>query len=398
MLGRAFYDNPPFIHMIPDDLERKKKLKYYFEFLIRYGILYGEVYATSPNLEGIAIWLPSGKVINTLRRLLRSRMVSLYIKVGWKAMNRTISYEQFNWLMYKRLTPLRHWYLAGIGVDPEFQGKGYGGILLKAMCKRVDQENLPIYLETDKVINLDFYKKHGFKVIEEEITPGIKLNMWYLIRSKISEHPVVERSDKPALQWSANMFMNLLIILVYYLSANFLYQNPQFSLIRFIIVVFITVLIFGARDLSMRLTAKACGLSMQYRQNENGVIASIFFALVTLSRIPNPKSIRPDLHGLSYQDSIKRLGQISFVGALVVLITSWVAFIIFCFTILPAEIEVLVEVIIIVGIGFAFYDIILAFPPFECYNGKEILYWNKYIWGILAIPTIILFIIRNILF
>ena len=44
-----------FAFFIPDASERKNKSHYIFEFLIRYGVLYGEAYATSSNLEGVAV-------------------------------------------------------------------------------------------------------------------------------------------------------------------------------------------------------------------------------------------------------------------------------------------------------------------------------------------------------
>ena len=42
MCGRAFQDDPVCIYNYPDPSERKEKLRYSFELLIRYGLLYGE--------------------------------------------------------------------------------------------------------------------------------------------------------------------------------------------------------------------------------------------------------------------------------------------------------------------------------------------------------------------
>ncbi len=50
ILSEAFYDDPISVYLIPDVSERKAKLKYAYEYVIRYDILYGEVNATSPNL------------------------------------------------------------------------------------------------------------------------------------------------------------------------------------------------------------------------------------------------------------------------------------------------------------------------------------------------------------
>ena len=60
-LVQAFQDDPLIAYFIPDASERNNKSPYIFHLLIRYGLLYGEVYAISPNLEGVAVWLPSEK-------------------------------------------------------------------------------------------------------------------------------------------------------------------------------------------------------------------------------------------------------------------------------------------------------------------------------------------------
>jgi hypothetical protein len=49
-LARAFHDYSLQIYSFPDEDERSKKLPIIFEFLVRYGIMYGEVYGSSPNL------------------------------------------------------------------------------------------------------------------------------------------------------------------------------------------------------------------------------------------------------------------------------------------------------------------------------------------------------------
>ena len=70
VLARAFFDYPQFDHLLPDLDERTKKIKSIFEFIVRYGIMFGEVYSTSPNLEAVAIWLPYWKSVMTPMKML----------------------------------------------------------------------------------------------------------------------------------------------------------------------------------------------------------------------------------------------------------------------------------------------------------------------------------------
>ena len=178
---RAFQDDPLFACFIPDAAERKNKSLYLFQFCIRYGLLYGEVYATSPNLEGVAVWLPSEI---SLWRVIRSGVMLLIFKLGWKVISRMRPIMKYLSSIHKSCVSFPHWYLFLIGVDPAFQGKGYARSLLKPMLARIDNEHLPCNLETQNQNNLPIYRHYGFKVIKDVIIPGTKLHHWLMLREK----------------------------------------------------------------------------------------------------------------------------------------------------------------------------------------------------------------------
>jgi GNAT superfamily N-acetyltransferase len=70
-----------------------------------------------------------------------------------------------------------------MGVSQEFQGKGLGGRLLRTLIEKSETEKKPIYLETQKEDNIDFYGKHGFSVKKKIIlTEPINLPMWLMVR------------------------------------------------------------------------------------------------------------------------------------------------------------------------------------------------------------------------
>ena len=111
MLARAFQDDPLFAYFIPDASERKDKLPYFFQFPIRYSVLYGEVYAIPPNLEGVATWLPSEKADMSLWRTMRSGLLSMIPKMGKEVLSRLRNFDKYYTPMHKRHTPFRHWVL-----------------------------------------------------------------------------------------------------------------------------------------------------------------------------------------------------------------------------------------------------------------------------------------------
>ena len=185
MLACAFLDNPGLIYYYPDASERRGKSFHFLRWMICYGCLYGEAYATSPNLEGVAVWLPSEKVHMTAWRIVRSGGLSMMLKLGRKSASQVISAGNYMTSIHKRHAPFRHWYLYGLGVNPEHQGKGHASSLLKAMFVRIDKEGLPCYLETQNERNVPIYQHYGFKVVEESVIPGTEVTNWAMLREKV---------------------------------------------------------------------------------------------------------------------------------------------------------------------------------------------------------------------
>ena len=72
--------------------------------------------------------------------------------------------------------------LQTVGVDPQFQGKGYAGKLLRSMFARIDEEGLPCYLETLDEANIQLYEHFGFTVVERSTVPETKLTNWAMLR------------------------------------------------------------------------------------------------------------------------------------------------------------------------------------------------------------------------
>jgi ribosomal protein S18 acetylase RimI-like enzyme len=182
MMARAFQDDPGSVYFFPDVSERKNKLPYIFQLMIRYGLLYGEAYATSPNLEGAAVWLPSEKVPRTLWGNIRSGSLSRLFKVGRKTAAKEKTLGEYVSSIRERHAPSTYWYLLLLGVDPVSQGKGYASILLRAMFARIDQERLPCYLETLTEKDVSIYQRHGFKVVEEGKVPGSEVTIRAMLR------------------------------------------------------------------------------------------------------------------------------------------------------------------------------------------------------------------------
>jgi ribosomal protein S18 acetylase RimI-like enzyme len=75
-----------------------------------------------------------------------------------------------------------HVHLGPIGVAPDAQGQGIGTALMYRYIEHLKQERSAGYLETDRLSNIEFYKKFGFVVQREEQLIGTPT--WYMWRPR----------------------------------------------------------------------------------------------------------------------------------------------------------------------------------------------------------------------
>jgi GNAT superfamily N-acetyltransferase len=68
----------------------------------------------------------------------------------------------------------KHVHFGPIGVDPQMQGQGVGGALLRAHCEDLDRRGVMGYLETDRPENVPIYEKFGYRVVGEEEVLGVR--------------------------------------------------------------------------------------------------------------------------------------------------------------------------------------------------------------------------------
>lgn len=182
VMTRAFTDAAFLQYYFPDDVKRREMAEYFLSFAVYSGIRYGEAYAPSADIEGVAIWMRSEDYPVTLWRLVRSVPLSVLFGFGRPGGARMRQMGDTIDAIHKRLAPFPHWFLEAIGVDPHYQGKGYSGQLMRPMLSRIDREGLPCYLETLDKKNVTLYEHFGFQVVEESTVPDTPLTYWAMLR------------------------------------------------------------------------------------------------------------------------------------------------------------------------------------------------------------------------
>jgi ribosomal protein S18 acetylase RimI-like enzyme len=181
MVARAFHKDPLSVYVYPDAAQRRRRLPLMFSIALRYALRYGQI-TTTPQITGVACWLPPESTTVSLKRLLRIGALTTSLKMGLPGLQRLNNAEDYMRNTHKRCIVEPHWYLWVLGVDPACQGQGVGGMLLRAGLERADSSGLPCYLETMNPDNVPLYQKFGFTIASEGDIPSSSVRMWGMVR------------------------------------------------------------------------------------------------------------------------------------------------------------------------------------------------------------------------
>ena len=181
VLTEAFQKDPVFNAIFENATPEQRQA--FFTTPVQYCLKYGQVFAPSAQLEGIAAWVPGRYAEMTLLRLLFSGAFWTGMKMGAdvsKRMATALKPTDLDRIEFMRGRD--YTYLLIIGVATRYQGQGFGGQLLQALIDQSEKSGLPIYLETETEENVQLYQHFGFTVLKVITLPLINLPMWEMIR------------------------------------------------------------------------------------------------------------------------------------------------------------------------------------------------------------------------
>lgn len=169
-LAAAFYDDPLTEFLLPVEKSRDRRLSVGLEFLLGSSSQILQIGTDDDKCSAVIGAVPPGHYPLPFVKsmLLISKLVFTALFLG---MSPSLIYR---WLRifaaFEKTHPSEsHWYVLVLGVHPNHQGKGLGGKLLSKVLQSADADGVPVYLESSNPKNLDFYRKHGFKVMSEII-------------------------------------------------------------------------------------------------------------------------------------------------------------------------------------------------------------------------------------
>jgi GNAT superfamily N-acetyltransferase len=165
-LARAFYEDPVFRWLIPDDSNRLRRSERGFSLYLRKVYLQHDECYTTKDVVGGALWMPPETW--HLGPLAQMRLLpGMASAMGGRLpqLMRAITTIESNH------PKEAHWYLPFVGVEPERQGRGIGTQLLQPILERCDRDRMPAYLEATTPRNRACYERQGFEITEEFAFP-----------------------------------------------------------------------------------------------------------------------------------------------------------------------------------------------------------------------------------
>ena len=180
-LGRAFYEDPIMMWMLPNAAQRTRTLPRVFAAMTRHHFLAGGGVEVATNGSGIGaatLWDPPGRwKISGRDDLMMMPTLMLSFR------SRVSAARQVMEIMKREHPDEPHWYLAVIGSDPTVRGAGFGQALMRSRLDRCDAEHAPAYLESSNPDNVPYYMRFGFEVTGEIELPDGGPSMWPMWRA-----------------------------------------------------------------------------------------------------------------------------------------------------------------------------------------------------------------------
>ena len=165
-LASAFFDDPVFAWISPDDERRRALLPPFFTLFAETMVPLEEVYVAGES-DGAALWAPPGAEVPPEED--SDEFGRRMEEMSGPDAERMFEISE---LIGSHHPEGSFWFLQFVGVDSAHQGRGIGSALLVPMLERCDREGARAYLDATSANNKRLYERHGFEATEEYAPEG----------------------------------------------------------------------------------------------------------------------------------------------------------------------------------------------------------------------------------
>ncbi|MFE7115744.1 GNAT family N-acetyltransferase [Streptomyces sp. NPDC057654] len=174
-LTRAFADYALTRHVVAADDHERRVGRTEELFLSRIGMAYGRVWVADEG-RAVAVWTTPEKDPSP-------GFAEIGPQVSELAGDRAAAYEAVEAALAPHRPTDPVWFLAAVAVDPEAQGRGLGGAVLRPGLEAAAAAGHPAFLETSSERNVRFYERLGFTVTADVPLPDGGPRTWCMRRA-----------------------------------------------------------------------------------------------------------------------------------------------------------------------------------------------------------------------
>jgi GNAT superfamily N-acetyltransferase len=173
VFGRAFVDEPMMRWPMGACDDPVELCTLCFSYFLEVALDVGLVTEAGPG-RGAAVWIPPDRFETWAEHPWNQPRISALTDDGGRR------YDAF-WQWVDRNSPSgRLWQLDSIAVDPQAQGRGYGGALILAGLTAARSDGAGAFLSTGTERNVSIYARYGFRVVDDLCAPGDGPRVWFM--------------------------------------------------------------------------------------------------------------------------------------------------------------------------------------------------------------------------
>lgn len=160
-LASAFHEDPLWGHWaFPDEAERLRELPRLMRFWVLGALPHGWV-RVSQRAEAVAVWLPPGAP-----ELSDEEQAQFEAFAGRALGSRAAELmELFERFERHHPSEVPHYYLSLWGTHRDSAGRGLGAELIEQCLAAIDEQHMPVYLESTNPVNVPRYEALGFAAV-----------------------------------------------------------------------------------------------------------------------------------------------------------------------------------------------------------------------------------------
>jgi ribosomal protein S18 acetylase RimI-like enzyme len=173
VFGRAFVDEPMMVWPMGAVQDRVERFTRCFALFLEVALDL-DLVTEADGAKGAAVWIPPDRFASWEDHAWNQAGIRSLMGDGGRR------YDEF-WSWVEARSPgAPLWQLDSLAVEPELQGQGFGGALIREGQERARAEGVGAFLSTGTERNVSIYARYGFRVVDDAYAPAGGPRIWFM--------------------------------------------------------------------------------------------------------------------------------------------------------------------------------------------------------------------------